>query len=770
MTAIGFREDEHHFNQVAHERFPIIQTLLKRPYADALFLVALVLSGFLSRYFTLKDGLFTPMYLPAGLMLWWFIEKRFAGLTTALVARTISDRLVYPSSWNNPWRTILMGCIIVVAYCIGGWAVVQRAHRFERVHHVGWFMAVGCVITPAVTGFFVSVVEIANGTQIERAIAGGRALFVGDAIACAIAVPLLLRLSGKWAPDEKAYRIEREPTADRLDAIVQAVAIVVVPLAAFAFQSTTVNENVGATRAWLVLAVLPCLWVGLRGSSFLAQIASFLTVLILAIIARRQLGQTQDLVQIGAIMLAGSFATLYSIAVVRSQRRRTIEVRRATDERQRRDRTDIGTGLANRSGIIETLTSASLIGAGTGKVAVAAIGIDRFAELTDSIGYDDSERLAKEVGERLAGSDAHAVINVGRLDQGHFVVVSSVNNAAHAYDLGTTIVTAVARQPFLADADGLRIPVNVRVGVAFADDLSHSPTELLRNADIALRRAHSTEGNNIAVFNPEWRLEAEQHGELLAGLRDTLDGESGEFFLAYQAIENLSTGRIAAAEALVRWRNAEGVVVAPNDFIPLAERAGLINEIGDLVFRMAARQVREWGPLIANLPSFSVHVNVSPQQLADPYLAQKLQQHCAHEHIPTSRICLELTETDLSTDPAQAMQVLKNLRDAGFRVALDDFGTGFSTISWLSRFPIDTLKIDRTFVSGLPGKADDVAIVKLVIQLANELHLDVTAEGIETEDQRSMLEQFGCGTGQGFLFCRPIPPAELQARLEVLGA
>ncbi len=765
MTAVGFGSDDHQPRVVLSQRIPIVATLLKRPTADILFALALIGAGFLSRFFSLGDNLFTPMYLPAGLMLWWFIERGVSGLPTALVARLISDRLVYPSSWDRFWQTVIHGLLIVLAYWIGGWAVSKRTHFYERTHEVGWFMAIGCVITPAATSIMVAISEIVNGSTSDVAIAGGRSLFVGDAIACAITVPLLLRISGKWAPDEKSILIENEPTSSRLDAIVQALAILLMPLAAFAFNSTSVNGGVSGIRAWLVLAVLPCLWVGLRGSSFLAQIAAFLTVLILAVIARERLGQTEDLVQVGAVMLAGSFATLYAVAVVRAQRRRTVVAQRRSDERQRRDRTDTTTGLANRTGLLETLAGTQQLGSGPRNVAVVAIEVDRFAELTDSIGYEQSEQLVRELGDRLNHSDAHAIMSVGRLDQGHFALVSSVNNAQHAYDLGAKIVQDVASEPFLTEADGLRIPVSVKVGVAYADANSDSPTELLRNADIALRRAASGEATNVAMFNAEWRTEAEERGAILAGLRNALDKESGEFFLVYQGIEDLTTGKIAAAEALLRWRNSSGQIVAPNDFIPLAERAGLITEIGDQVFQMAARQVRLWAPLLVDRPTFSVHVNVSPQQLADPYLAQKLQQYCAREEVPTSRLCLELTETDLSTDPAQAMLVLKSLRNAGFRVALDDFGTGFSTISWLSRFPIDTLKIDRTFVNGLPDRPDDVAIVRLVIQLASELHLGVTAEGIETEPQRSMLEKFGCGTGQGFLFCRPIPPEEFQLRL-----
>jgi diguanylate cyclase (GGDEF)-like protein len=738
--------------------------LHSRPLSDLAFAVLLVTSAYGSSFFSLGDGLFTPMYLPAAFMLWWFIERGWSGLPVALAARVVSDRLLYPESWNRVFLTLAVGLVIVVSYAVGAQAVSARAERYERVHEVGWFMAVGCVLTPALAALGVGVVTILGGESLSVALAGSRSIFVGDAIACAIGTPLLLRLTGRWTPDERSIRPFDEPSSTRLSAVVQAVSILLVPLIAFGSQAGLDSQGARTVRGWLVLSILPCLWIGLRGSSLVAQFASFFTVLVLSIVARQLLGQSQELVQIGAIMLAASFATLYSVAVVRAQRRRILDARVRSDDLLRRDRTDSVTGLSNRLGLVETMSNSANWASSTSHVAVATIEIDRFAELTDSIGYEQSERLLREVGERLSKSDLHSAVAVGRMEHGHFGVVATITDAQHAHDLGTELVRQLNQSPFLAGPEGLRVSLTASAGVASGKRVASETAELLRNADIALRRATQTGAGNVASFDPAWRVEAEQRSKVLAGLREAIDGDHGQLFLMYQSIESLQTGALSAAEALVRWRRSDGEVITPNDFISIAERGGLIRELGDLVFRLAVDQVAHWAPKLITRPDFVMQVNVSPAQLADQFLAQKLAKHCADRGVPTSRFCLELTETDLSTDPVQAMTVLRNLRDAGFRVALDDFGTGFSTISWLSRFPIDTLKIDRTFVSGLPDKPDDVAIVKLVIQLAAELNLSVTAEGIETESQRNTLQQLGCGTGQGYLFSRPISAEEFERK------
>jgi EAL domain-containing protein (putative c-di-GMP-specific phosphodiesterase class I) len=248
---------------------------------------------------------------------------------------------------------------------------------------------------------------------------------------------------------------------------------------------------------------------------------------------------------------------------------------------------------------------------------------------------------------------------------------------------------------------------------------------------------------------------------LLSALRFAIDYAPEQLALAYQPIFAAGNRSLVGAEALLRWQHPGLGPVSPARFIPLAERSGLMLDLGDLVLRKAIDQLGRWKSLIGDR-TFHLHVNVSPTQLADEHLPIKLAGACSAAAVAPGSVTLELTESALGLDPHESMAMLERLRAAGARICLDDFGTGFSTIGWLSRFPIDELKIDQSFVAGLPSRADDVAITKLILGLARELSLDVTAEGVERDDQLTTLQDLGCDRIQGFLLSKPITPPEMQ--------
>jgi EAL domain-containing protein (putative c-di-GMP-specific phosphodiesterase class I)/GGDEF domain-containing protein len=729
-------------------------SLWKRPRVDVLVIAATIFASWLASLFEIVSfGL--PWFPPAAIMLWFLCEHGLSGVGTVLVGRLIAELIVYPSAFNSvsvTSQTMLKSVLVVFAYTLGAIAIRERVQSYERVREVGWFMAVGCVFAPGLAALLgATVAYVAADTTLGSFGRTLRVGFIGDAIAVASIAPVLFRLSGRWHRDVAPDRSDDTSRINGIEAAAQAAAIVVVPLIAFA------SGGNDAIRPYLALSVLPVLWVGLRASSLTAQIASFLTVTSLAIVARWQLGKTDDLVGVQAVMLAASFATLYATSVVRSQRRRFVFERDRAVIRSRRDRTDGATGMANELALREALTSPDSHGS-----SVIAVAIDRFASIADGIGAEQAKRLLVEVSERITQAVGPSGL-VGHLDSERFAVIAP---RALGYELGAIaaeILDAIRRQPFLTTApDLLRLPVTVSAGLA-TPVKNPGTVDLLRDAEVAVRVAQSKGGHCISEFDESFRENAIRRQTVVSNLRQALD-QGSQLSLAFQPIIELSTGRLAAGEALLRWTLPTGESISPGEFIPLAEQSGLMLEVGDFVLREAVAQLGRWEGMYAD--DFRLHVNLSPRQLADIELPSRVASLAEAAGVPTKHLCLELTETDLAVGPELAMEALARLSDCGVHLALDDFGTGFSTIGWLSRFPIDTLKIDQTFVAGIPNKADDVSIVRLIVELSRDLHLEVTAEGIESSEQLAMLSAFGCPLGQGYLLAKPMRPDDFGLLLQ----
>jgi EAL domain-containing protein (putative c-di-GMP-specific phosphodiesterase class I) len=292
------------------------------------------------------------------------------------------------------------------------------------------------------------------------------------------------------------------------------------------------------------------------------------------------------------------------------------------------------------------------------------------------------------------------------------------------------------------------------LGIAHSAGPLTRPEDLLRDADLAMYRAKSRGRARIETFDEQMREQSIRTLKLDGDLRRAL--EHSEFRLHYQPIVSLETGGITGCEALLRWMHPERGLVAPADFIPLAEETGLIVPIGEWALRTACAELRKWDAL--GLPPINLAVNLSARQLQQDTLASVVSGALESTGFDARRLKLELTESILMEYAERTIATLKDLRTLGVQLSIDDFGTGYSSLAYLKRLPCTALKIDRSFVRDVNNDPDDAAIASAIISMAHDLRLKVIAEGIETEDQRTFLKAKGCDEGQGYLFSRPIPP------------
>jgi EAL domain-containing protein (putative c-di-GMP-specific phosphodiesterase class I) len=303
---------------------------------------------------------------------------------------------------------------------------------------------------------------------------------------------------------------------------------------------------------------------------------------------------------------------------------------------------------------------------------------------------------------------------------------------------------------------GQECRVTASIGISmFPDDASDEPS-LMKHADIAMYHAKEEGRNNYQIYDHVWGEQSLERMTLETQLRGAL--ETQELSLHYQAKLNLSDHTICGVEALLRWNNAQLGAVPPSRFIPIAEETGLILPIGRWVLRTACEQAMTWQR--SGLPPVRVAVNLSPRQLSDPELLPALAGVLRDTSLEPDLLELEVTESSMMHDPEQAVQVLTALKSMGVRLAIDDFGTGYSSLAQLNRFPIDTLKVDRSFIRNIPNDAEGRAIAEAIIAMGRTLKLTVVAEGVETDDQRVFLRDLACDQMQGYLFSKPVSPED----------
>jgi diguanylate cyclase (GGDEF)-like protein len=437
--------------------------------------------------------------------------------------------------------------------------------------------------------------------------------------------------------------------------------------------------------------------------------------------------------------LLAAFAQQVSLALTDA---RTVEAMREAYR-------DSLTGLPTRMLFLERLERS--LGE-RAQLVVLFIDLDRFKTVNDCLGHRAGDELLTEVAERiretLRASDLAA-----RLGGDEFAVLLE----ASADDGCRTAERIAARiaEPFLIA--GRTVYIGASVGVAPWMGKGIKAAALVSNADVAMYRAKKAGSGRVAVFEPAMLTAVVTQLDLQMDLRNALAGK--QLLVNYQPIVRLATGELSGVEALMRWRHPTRGLVPPDVFIPIAEQIGLINELGRWVL---AEAVMELAELRRSQPELTVSVNLSPRELADPALVARVVETLAAAGLPGCALTVELTETALMTDPASAMRVLRSLRELGVRISLDDFGTGYSSLSYLRQFPVDQLKIDRTFVADVCESTEGRALVQAVIDLARALHLEVVVEGIEDAKQLRQLISMGCRLGQGYHMYRPMDTADLR--------
>ena len=420
------------------------------------------------------------------------------------------------------------------------------------------------------------------------------------------------------------------------------------------------------------------------------------------------------------------------------------------------------TGLPNRFRFLERL-GAYLEAAAPGSIAVLFIDIDNFKVINDSLGHDAGDQLLQAMSERLRSVVRDRDL-LGRFAGDEFIVM--LRDVSGGYDplKVAEALRAEIAQPLIIH--GSELFVTASIGITISDREGVTTTEMLRDADAAMYRAKARGRDRVEVFAPGSHdasvLTLRTTNELRRGL------ERGEIVPYYQPIVQLSNGHLVGFEVLARWRHPDRGLLGPDQFLPMAEETGLIGEVGASVLRASLVQLGQWRNSTQRFNDLSVSVNVSVRQLMSSQLVDVVAEALAESGVAAGALWLEITETALMADVKAATVALRELRSLGLHLAVDDFGTGYSSLTYLKRFPVEAIKVDRTFVNGLGIDQEDSTIVEAVVNLGHSLGLSVVAEGVETPLQLSRLREIGCDRGQGYLFGRPRPAELVEAEYSLL--
>ena len=427
--------------------------------------------------------------------------------------------------------------------------------------------------------------------------------------------------------------------------------------------------------------------------------------------------------------------------------------KRAEEQLQHEAMHDVLTGLPNRAMFIDHLELAIARAQRNEerKFAVLYVDLDRFKIINDSLGHSVGDQLLKEIAVRLWNC-VRAGDTVARLGGDEFVLLlEDVYAESEAIDVAERIKSELAA-PFTLN--GREVFTTVSIGVASSWTSYHQAEGLIRDADAAMYRAKSLGKNRHEIYDSVMHAQVNDLLQMETALR--LAVERKEFMVYYQSIVDLETFKISGFEALIRWNHPEKGFISPANFIPLAEETGLIVEIGEWVLREACQQMERWQKIFPSDPPLFVSVNLSSKQFIQSDLIDRVAQIIQETKINPEGLKLEITESAVMDDVDSATEMLKKLRALGIKLSIDDFGTGYSSLSYLHRFPIDTLKVDRSFVVNMSEDSENVEIVRTIVSLAQNLGMNVIAEGVETKEQLAALRKLGCENGQGYLFSKPV--------------
>jgi len=402
--------------------------------------------------------------------------------------------------------------------------------------------------------------------------------------------------------------------------------------------------------------------------------------------------------------------------------------------------------------------------------SVLFLDLDGFKMINDSLGHLVGDQLLVGVAMRLEkclrSSDTVArlgeTFTVARLGGDEFtILLDDLKEPADANRAAERLMKALA-PPFLLA--GKEVFTSISIGITLSNTAYEQPEDMLRDADTAMYRAKSLGKARYEVFDADMRASVMARLQLETDLRRAL--ERNEFRNFYQPIVSLESGRIVGFEALMRWQHPTRGMIAPEEFIFVAEETGLIREIGWWSLREACQQMSNWRAGSKGYAGLTMSVNLSAKQLLQPHLVEDMDKLLRETALPSEALKLEITESAVMADPAAAVEMLQRIKSLGIRLAIDDFGTGYSSLSYLHRFPLDTLKIDRSFISGNGAGEGGIEIARTIMPMAKNLRLDVVAEGVETIEQVTLLKKLQCKYAQGYYFSKPLAPEEIAPLLE----
>jgi diguanylate cyclase (GGDEF)-like protein/PAS domain S-box-containing protein len=424
-------------------------------------------------------------------------------------------------------------------------------------------------------------------------------------------------------------------------------------------------------------------------------------------------------------------------------------------ELEARARFDTLTGLANRALLHDRIENAINLAAGRGAVWVAALDLDHFKFVNDTLGHDVGDELLKAAAQRISAA-VERTDTVARTGGDEFVLVlPGRENESEAAATVRAVLQALAVPLSLCGQD---LVLTSSAGIAAFPADGSDAASLIQHAEVAMYRSKELGRNMVQFYMPTMNARARERLALEGALRSALN--HNEFELYYQPQVDLESGAVVGLEALIRWRHPGLGIVAPDRFINLAEETGLIVPIGAWVLRTACRQNRAWQH--AGFGPLRIAVNLSARQFAEPNLVREIARVLDETGLPPPSLEVEITESLVMGDVESAIRTMRDLKQMGVQLSIDDFGTGYSSLSYLRRFPVDVLKIDRSFVRDIPSSADDAALVAAIIELARGLRMRVIAEGVETEAQLDYLRRRGCDEVQGHVYAQAATGAEVE--------
>ncbi|EGG99789.1 Sensory box/GGDEF family protein [gamma proteobacterium IMCC2047] len=392
-------------------------------------------------------------------------------------------------------------------------------------------------------------------------------------------------------------------------------------------------------------------------------------------------------------------------------------------------------------------------------IAVLFIDIDRFKSVNDTLGHTVGDQLLQDIAKRLT-FNLQKPNTVARFGGDEFIVILPDEDNLHRLENYVLSILKHLETPY--NLNGHKVFASASIGVSVYPYDGDDTETLLRKADNAMHKAKEKGRNNVQFFTMEMDIEAQRRQELEQDLHKAIAKK--QLSLNYQPIIDAQTGMIVSAEALVRWKHPKKGFISPDDFIPLAEEVGIITSIGEWVLREACKTASHWTAEAGSIPSVSV--NLSSIQFQKQDIPTLVKNVLLETGLPARRLTLEITESLLVNDDHNTLKQLQQIRSLGVGLSIDDFGTGYSSLSYLKKFPVSTLKIDRSFITGLPKNTEDKALVSAIMGIARSLSLSVVAEGVETQEQADLLTKEGCQRFQGYLFSKPLPRLEFETLLQ----